>query len=84
MEGCKAPDERSPSTPNIYTGTAGEQPEGLPVDLGRVTVTQIYIKVLAVGGIKHKVCTNIVYYSLVVTYKKQAVPVRRCPLEGVD
>ena len=39
-------------------------------------VTQIDIKELAVGGIKHKVYKNIVYYYLVVIYNKQAGPVR--------
>ena len=76
LEVCKAPDDHSPSIPTIYTGTAGEQPEGLPVDLGRDTVAQIDVRELDVGEIKHKVYKNIVYYYLVFVYNKQAGPGR--------
>ena len=44
MDDCKAPDDPSPSIPTRYTGTAGERPEGLPVDLGGITEATIDLK----------------------------------------
>ena len=42
LDDCKAPDDHSPSIPTRYTGTAGERPEGLPIDLGGITEATIY------------------------------------------
>ena len=41
MDDGKAPHDPSPSIPTRYTGTAGERPEGLPVDLGDITEATI-------------------------------------------